>query len=94
MDSNSKGTVDFTACPKFDKYILTESQIEEIAELAARKALELGKEELQIAVGKTTIEFGTNVIQKLFYIVGAASLAAIVMGKAGISSIDFFKLFD
>lgn len=94
MTEESKVPFEFDKCPKFDKYILTEAQIEEIAELAARKALELGKEELQLAVGKTTIEFGATVVQKLFYIVGATALAALVMGKAGISSIDFFKIFD
>lgn len=94
MADEPKVTVEFEKCPKYDKYILTEAQIEDIAELAARKALELGKEELQLAVGKTTIEFGATVVQKLFYIVGAAVLAALVLGKSGISSIDFFKALD
>lgn len=81
----SENQIDFQGCPHFNRYELTEAQVEELADLAAKKALALGKKELQQEIGEGTINFGKTVLSKLLWCVGAAALALIFAGK----QIDF-----
>ena len=63
----------FSQCPKFSEHELTEEQIEDIAERAARKAVELAKNEMYTGVGK-------RVVNGIFYVVGAVALGLFAVG--------------
>ena len=80
-DHDDERPVSFTHCPKFNSCNLTEDQlnshINEIAEKAALKALELGKEELVKGIGEMTIEIGKTTLKKLFFAVGATAVLLI-----------------
>jgi hypothetical protein len=53
----------FSQCPRYDKHELSDEQIEEIAERAAKKAIEMAKTEFYTDVGHT-------VINKFYWLVG------------------------
>lgn len=63
----------FAQCPKFSEHELTDAQIDEIAERAAKKAVELAKNEMYTGVGK-------RVVNGIFYIIGAVSIGIFAVG--------------
>jgi len=63
----------FRFCPRYDRHELTDDQIEEIAERAAKKAVLSAKNEMYQGVGKTVVGWA-------FYVVGAVAIGIFVMG--------------
>lgn len=53
----------FTECPRYEKHELSDEQIEEIAERAAKKAIKLAKADFYQDVGHT-------VVNKFYWLVG------------------------
>jgi len=62
---------EFEQCPLYDKHELDEGQIEQIAERAAKRAVELAKEDLFKDVGH-------SVFRVMYYLVGVAAVALFV----------------
>jgi hypothetical protein len=56
----------FMSCPKYERHDLTNTQIEEITERAAVKAVQLAEDRMYKGVGK-------KVVGMLFYTVGVVS---------------------
>ena len=81
----------FHQCPKFDRYELTEDQMERLASKAASKALALGKAELKQELGESTIAFGATIVKRFFYIVGAIALALFARTHPDWHISDIFK---
>jgi len=67
----SDDLTDFTQCPRYHRYDLTEDQIVEIA----RKAIEIAKKDAATEVGEYVIDIGKSFATKLFFIIGALVLA-------------------
>ena len=90
-DEHDEPKIHFHRCPKFERYELTEDQMERLASKAARKALALGKAELKQELGESTIAFGATVIRRFFYVVGAISLAIFAKSHPEWHVTDLFK---
>lgn len=58
----------FAMCPKYDKHELTDEQIELIAEKAAKRGVELAREDFYKGVGE-------SVVSKWFIFIGMATVA-------------------
>lgn len=61
----------FTQCPRYDKHELTDAQIEQIAEKAAKKAMIYAKSEFYQDVGHA-------VVNKFYWLVGAVVAGSFV----------------
>lgn len=59
---------EFSRCPRYDKHELSDAQIEQIAEAAARKAVTIARENFYRDVGE-------SVVSKWFVIIGMGTVA-------------------
>ena len=83
--------VRFHECPKFERYELTEDQMERLASKAATKALALGKAELKQELGESTIACGATIIRRFFYLVGAVAIAILARSHPEWHISDLFR---
>jgi len=61
----------FSQCPRYDKHELSDDQIEEIAERAAKKAIGMARDEFYQDVGET-------IVGKFKWLVGAIAVGIFV----------------
>lgn len=71
QDERNELNESFMQCPRFDKHELTDDQIEEIAERAAKKAIVFARDEFYQDVGQT-------IVSKFKWLVGAIVVGVFV----------------
>lgn len=71
QDERDELNESFSQCPRYDKHELTDDQIEQIAERAAKKAIGMARDEFYQDVGET-------IVGKLKWFLGAIIVAVFV----------------
>lgn len=70
--------VDYTNCPKYEKHELTTEQIEEIAEAAAKKAVEKIRVKNDLELASLVRQLGLSWGEKIIFGVGIIFFAMVI----------------